>query len=387
MARQKKREDSVKISDEDSANLLDDIKKDINKSLGEESAYLLEDSSPSDVDVFIPTGSTLLDYMISNRRNGGIPVGRITEISGLQGVGKSLLAMHICANAQKLGGLPIYIDTENAFNSDFAARVGLDISKNFLYLNPASVEDVYKVIFSTLNKLEEAQKKNKTSSFPFLCVVWDSIAATPVSQQVENEDPHQNTIALKPRILSTNNNLLLKMSSRRSVAFVFLNQLRMKIGATLYEDPYITPGGMSIPYSSSVRIKLASSTKIKAEEEVVGVQTRATIIKTRLGPPHRSCMFPIYFTHGIDDNESILQFLEDNNLVGNRNAGSKGKLFYIEGLISSENAINRVELKKRMKTDKQLMSKILDIVEEKAVKKLINPEEVDIVFVPSGEEI
>lgn len=387
MARQKKREDSVKISDEDSANLLDDIKKDINKSLGEESAYLLEDSSPSDVDIFIPTGSTLLDYMISNRRNGGIPVGRITEISGLQGVGKSLLAMHICANAQKLGGLPIYIDTENAFNSDFAARVGLDISKNFLYLNPASVEDVYKVIFSTLNKLEEAQKKNKASSFPFLCVVWDSIAATPVSQQVENEDPHQNTIALKPRILSTNNNLLLKMSSRRSVAFVFLNQLRMKIGATLYEDPYITPGGMSIPYSSSVRIKLASSTKIKAEEEVVGVQTRATIIKTRLGPPHRSCMFPIYFTHGIDDNESILQFLEDNNLVGNRNAGSKGKLFYIEGLISSENAINRVELKKRMKTDKQLMSKILDIVEEKATKKLINPEEVDIVFVPSSEEI
>lgn len=299
--------------------------------------------------------------------------------------GKSLLATQICANAQKLGGLPIYIDTEHAFNTDFAKRLGLNIKENFLYINPSTVEDVFKSIFTIIHRLDDQEKKSK-SKIPFIVLVWDSVAATPTKQDIDTENPDPAaTIGLKPRILSKNIYTLLGMAGRKRVAQVFLNQLRTNIKAQPFQDPYLTPGGKAIPFAASVRVRIGTKGKIKVDDSIVGIEAQAKCVKTRFGPPYRSCEFPIYFTHGVDDSEAIIDLLVDKDLIIAKSAGPKGKLLYLKGDAEST-AVSKVELKKLYKNDKGTKKRIDDLLESVMVKDMIDPDTAELEIVQSQEE-
>lgn len=357
--------------------------KNINSELDGEVAHLVEDGSPSDVRLFVSTGSTLLDYIISNRRDGGIPVGRVSELSGLEGSGKSLLAMQVCANAQKMGGLAVYMDTESAFNSDFASRVGLDTKNNFVYCSPETVEDAFKTIFKILHTLDEREKSGD-GKVPLVCVVWDSVAATPTKADIETEDPDPAaTVGLKPRILSKNISTLLGSTGRQNVALLFLNQLRTNIRAQPFQDPYITPGGKAIPFASSIRVRLGNKGKVKVKDSIVGIQCEAKCVKTRFGPPYQNCEFPIYFTHGVDDSEAIMNKLIDHDYVEKISKGRNGVAYKLK---DEQKEYTDVEFKKEFKTNKEFKNKVLDYLEKVMIKPMIDPDSVSIEVVSEDVE-
>ncbi len=354
-----------------------DLMQYINKEFKEEVAHMIYDGSPSDVEIFIPTGSTVLDYIISNQRNGGIPVGKVSEIAGLEGTGKSLLAYQILANTQKLGGAAVFIDPENAFNGDFAARVGLNTKKDFVYGTPGSCEDVFKYIFKIIHYLDakEKVKSKDEKKTNFVTIVWDSVAATPCQLDLDAENPDPtSTVGLKPRVISKNISTLLRMTGRKNLALVFLNQLRMNIKALSMQDKWVTPGGKAIPFASSVRVRLHNAGKLQGGEDYVGIKVKAKCVKTRFGPPYRDAYFPLYFTHGVDDTESVIDVLVDKRKLQK----GHGPKYWFTGEGGSDTGIKKVEFKKQIKTDPALNKKVYDLLEDVMVRPMIDPAMLDL---------
>jgi len=276
-------------------------------------AYFLDGSeeTPTDLTEWISTGSSILDLAISNRKNGGLPVGRITELTGLEASGKSLLAAHVLANTQKKGGLAVYIDTENAMNEEFARCIGIDVSK-MLYIQLETVEDIFEVIENIITKVRESDKDR------LVTIVVDSVAAA--TTKVEQSDDFDQTgwATQKAIILSKAMRKITQMIGRQRVCLIFTNQLRVKLGA-MFGDPYTTSGGKAIGFHASCRLRLKAAgqikTKIAGKDQVIGIKTKAQVVKNRMGPPLRTAEFNILFDSGIDDYGSWLQIMKDNNLV------------------------------------------------------------------------
>ena len=266
--------------------------------------------NPTDVKTFISTGNTLLDYCISNRRNGGIPVGKLTEISGEEASGKSLLVAHLIAEVQRRDGIAIYIDTENSANPDFLTRVGVDV-KAMVYLQPGCVEDVGDAIVKTIN-MARAKAPGK-----IILIAWDGIAATPCRAELNGEfDLNMNLQLEKSKVLSKMMRLIGDTVGKEQVALVFTNQLKTKIGV-MYGDPMTTPGGKAVPYAASVRLRMESAGRQSDDKTKVvwGVRTRAKVVKNRLGPPFRNCVFDILFASGIDDIGSWMDRLHESGEI------------------------------------------------------------------------
>jgi len=276
-------------------------------------AYFLDGSeqTPTDLTEWISTGSSILDIAISNRKNGGLPVGRITELTGLEASGKSLLAAHVLANTQKKGGLAVYIDTENAMNEEFAKCIGIDVSK-MLYIQLETVEDIFEVIENIITKVRESDKDR------LVTIVVDSVAAA--TTKVEQSDDFDQTgwATQKAIILSKAMRKITQMIGRQRVCLVFTNQLRVKLGA-MFGDPYTTSGGKAIGFHASCRLRLKAAGQIKVKiagkDVVIGIKTKAQVVKNRMGPPLRTAEFNILFDSGVDDYGSWLQIMKDNNLV------------------------------------------------------------------------
>jgi|TARA_R110000737_G_scaffold79083_2_gene110904 recombination protein RecA len=276
-------------------------------------AYFLDGSeqTPTDLTEWISTGSSILDLAISNRKNGGLPVGRITELTGLEASGKSLLAAHVLANTQKKGGLAVYIDTENAMNEEFARCIGIDVSK-MLYIQLETVEDIFEVIENIITKVRESDKDR------LVTIVVDSVAAA--TTKVEQSDDFDQTgwATQKAIILSKAMRKITQMIGRQRVCLVFTNQLRVKLGA-MFGDPYTTSGGKAIGFHASCRLRLKAAGQIKikvgGKDQVIGIKTKAQVVKNRMGPPLRTAEFNILFDSGVDDYGSWLQIMKDNNLV------------------------------------------------------------------------
>ena len=281
-------------------------------------AYFLDGSedTPTDLGEWISTGSSILDLAISNRKNGGLPVGRITELTGLEASGKSLLAAHVLANTQKNGGLAVYIDTENAMNEDFAKCIGIDVSQ-MLYIQLETVEDIFEVIENIISKVREADKDR------LVTIVVDSVAAA--TTKVEQADDFDQTgwATQKAIILSKAMRKITQMIGRQRICLIFTNQLRVKLGA-MFGDPYTTSGGKAIGFHASCRLRLKAAGQIKVKvngkDQVVGIKTKAQVVKNRMGPPLRTAEFNILFDSGIDDYGSWLQMMKDAKLVAQAGA-------------------------------------------------------------------
>ena len=190
-------------------------------------AYFLDgtEETPTDLTEWISTGSSLLDLAISNRPNGGIPVGRITEITGMEASGKSLISAHLLANTQKKDGLAVYIDTENALNEEFARAIGIDVSK-MLYIQLETVEDIFEVIESIIMKGRESSKDRLVT----ICV--DSVAAATTKLEQAADYEKDGWATAKALVLSKAMRKITQLIGRQRICLVFTNHLRQKLGVS-----------------------------------------------------------------------------------------------------------------------------------------------------------
>ena len=273
-------------------------------------AYFLDgvQETPTDIKEFISTGSTMLDLAISNRPDGGIAVGRITELNGLESSGKSLIGAHLLAETQKKGGVAVYIDTETAVSEDFLEVIGVDIN-NMLYLHLETVEDIFEAIEEIVTKVRESDKDR------LVTILVDSLAAATTKVELEADFDKDGWATSKAIVISKAMRKITQMIGRQRIALVFTNQLRVKLGA-MFGDPYTTSGGKAFPFHASTRIRLKNKGQIKdTKKNVIGMTILAQVIKNRLGPPLRKAEFPLYFESGVDDEGSWLQVLKEHKIA------------------------------------------------------------------------
>lgn len=274
----------------------------LNREHGARVAYnLSEDESPTHVKRWISTGSKLLDYICSNRRDGGLPEGRIVEIFGPPSIGKSHIATQIARTTQQMGGIAVYIDTENATSVENLQMLGVDVSNRFVYVDTHCTEEVFKVAESVILK-----SKGMDKDVP-VTIIWDSVAASSPKAELLG-DYDKETIGLQARTISKGMRKITGVIGDQNVLFVILNQTRMKIGV-MFGDPTTTPGGKAIPFHATTRIKLGAGQQIKDGDDVIGIHVSAKTIKNKVAAPFRTANFEIHFGVGIKEHEQIFDLL------------------------------------------------------------------------------
>ena len=307
------------LEDSLAATLADSINKQF-KGQNYKTAFFLDGDSdaPTNVNEWISSGCSMLDLAISNKPNGGFPVGRITEITGLEASGKSLLAAHTLAETQKRGGLAVYIDTESATSSEFLHAIGVDL-KSMLYVPMETVEEIFETIETIVENVRKSEKDR------LVTIVVDSIMGASTKIEMAAEYDKDGYATSKSIILSKAMRKVTNWIARERICLIFTNQLRTKLGVS-FGDPWTTAGGKALPFHSSVRLRLKSMGQIKVpktsntQEQVVGIKTRVSIVKNRMGPPHRKIDYDIYFDSGIDNYGGWLNIMKDFKLVNQAGA-------------------------------------------------------------------
>lgn len=310
MAKQKKDDivDMIDIGDD----IHRELKEAINKQVAGSAFILGDDDTPTDVNEWISTGSYQLDSLISNRPDvGGFPVGRISEVSGFESSGKSLIAIEACKDTQKKGGIVVYIDTESATSIPFLENMGID-PRRLVYVQVPTTEEVFETVQAVVDKIREKYKGKKKK--PIITIIWDSVAQTSTLAEVEGEFSDQQ-YASQAKVIGKALRKTVQYLAASNVCFIALNQLKYKIGV-VFGNPLTTTGGMALRYACSVRVELTRSKKIEANEKaIIGYETKAKIVKNKVGPPGGECTFDIYFNRGVSDDEQTLKFLKKNNLI------------------------------------------------------------------------
>lgn len=306
----KKKSDVVEQNTSDESDFAVELIKQLNKEAGEKVAFNLGfDEAPTNVSSWISTGSKQLDYIIANKKDGGLPVGRIIEIWGPPSIGKSHIAAQICKSTYAAGGISVYIDTENATMVDNLRALGVNVSQRFVYIQTGCTEDVFKFSESTIKKAKAMSKDVPVT------IIWDSVAASSPKAELEG-DYDQNTIGLQARTIAKGMRKITDLIGHEKVLFVCLNQAKMKIGASKYEDQTAPAGGLAIPFHASVRIKLSSGNPLKDEKkEVYGINVIAKTIKNKVAIPFRSVNFEVHFGKGIREWEQIFDLLREYGTV------------------------------------------------------------------------
>lgn len=283
----------------------------LNKTSGHKIAFFLgsDPTAPTHFTDFISTGSSILDLAVSNRKHGGIACGRITELQGNEGSGKSLIAAHMLLDCQRRGGVAVLIDTETAVNEDFFKAVGLDMN-TAIYVSENLVENIFEIIEQIVESVR------KTDKDKLVCIVVDSLTGATTEREAESDHGQDGYATGKAIIISKALRKITKLIGDQKIALVFTSQLRQKLNAAPFQDPWVTSGGKGLAFHSSTRIRLTLSGTLKDNnKEIVGVKVKAKVIKNRLGPPHRIAEFNILFNRGIDDYSSWYQTMKDRKLI------------------------------------------------------------------------
>lgn len=278
--------------------------------------FLGAEETPTDLTEWVSTGSTLLDIAISNRPDGGFPVGRIVELQGMEASGKSLIMAHALANTQKKGGLAVYIDTENALSEDFLRAIGVNVN-DMLYIPLETIEDIFEAIESIVESIR------KTSKDRLVTIVVDSVSAATTKVEQDADFDKDGWATSKAILMSKAMRKITNTIGKQRVLLLCASQLREKMGV-MFGDKYTTSGGKALGFHASCRIRLKPIGKLKsgsgATEQIIGVQTEAQVIKNRMGPPFKKAEFDVYFDSGIDDVNSWLKLLKNYGRVSGSGA-------------------------------------------------------------------
>ena len=245
----------------------------------------------------IPTGSLALDVALGA---GGLPRGRIVEVFGPEGSGKTTLILHTIAEAQKRGGAAAFVDAEHALNIDLVERVGVDL-QNMLIAQPDTGEEALEITDTLVR------------SGAFDVVALDSVAALVPRAELEGEmgDSH---MGLHARLMSQALRKLTGSISRSKTCVIFANQIRMKIGV-MFGNPETTTGGRALPIYASVRLDIRRVGSIKDGQEVIGNRVKVRVVKNKMAPPFKECEFDLMFGEGISKSGSLIDMAELHGMI------------------------------------------------------------------------
>ncbi|MCH7551809.1 recombinase RecA [Patescibacteria group bacterium] len=258
----------------------------IRQRFGEGAIMRLSEAKAMDVEV-ISTGSVSIDLALG----GGIPKGRVIEIYGPEASGKTTVALHVIAEAQKNGGVGAFIDAEHALDPDYAKKIGVN-TDDLLISQPDSGEQALQIL-ETLVRSGEVE-----------VIVIDSVAALTPKSEIAG-DMGEFPIGLQARLMSSALRKLSAIVSKKKTTVIFINQIRMKIGV-IFGNPETTPGGLALKFYSSIRIELRKIAQLKSGDEITGNRIRAKIVKNKVAAPFKVAEFDIYYNEGISATADLL---------------------------------------------------------------------------------
>jgi recombination protein RecA len=284
---------------EEKARELEDALEEIKQKFGEGAVMKLDEVKRVNVNA-ISTGSISLDVALGV---GGLPRGRVIEIFGPESSGKTTLALHVLAEAQKKGGTGAFIDAEHSLDPEYAERIGVNLN-NLLISQPDSGEQALQIV--------ETMVRSKAVDV----IVIDSVAALTPKAEIEGEMDEQQ-IGLQARLMSKALRKLSGIVSKSGTIVIFLNQTRMKIGI-MFGNPETTPGGKALKFYSSARIRLTRIAQIKRKDEIIGSRVKAKVVKNKVAAPFRIAEFDIYYNEGISRIADLINVALKEDIVKKR---------------------------------------------------------------------